>query len=450
MYSKKEIDDFFQNNNGLINFQGKVDDLIFDVLLNIFKSREDIQKLIYIVNKEKHIDILVNDYGLDIRSISNIDRIWNDDYTLEHLSSLHKYKSSSLLKIQLHILSKYESVKNSFKDISPELKETVGFIIENMYNAPHFLGIDVFNFLDIIKDKGRNNRDFIYYFSFNKEYCSFSQKEYPEKDFIDYFDILGKENFLEVYLTERPFSSKNIIQLLKHERLILSDFNIIFNEHRKIVEYKNKPEKVPLFYYLLRNIKDNNILDEKMKFKKEIDLSILNINPQNLFNILRNTSLDNLISFIKALPTEHEELLNIETKIENFFTISLHLLHVLLEKNKTKGLEKNVKDAALIFNDFINYFYENGGNVFYEYNNENSIVRHYMKDYDLLKCLIHSDIMSKSEFLPLKKSMIMKINNSSEFLAILLKHEIIDNEKSYIKDHIISIDSEVIKNKKRM
>jgi len=51
-----------------------------------------------------------------------------------------------------------------------------------------------------------------------------------------------------------------------------------------------------------------------MKFKKEIDLSILNINPQNLFNILRNTSLDNLISFIKAFPAEHEELLNIETK----------------------------------------------------------------------------------------------------------------------------------------
>lgn len=132
------------------------------------------------------------------------------------------------------------------------------------------------------------------------------------------------------------------------------------------------------------------------------------------------------------------------------FTISLHLLHVLLEKNKTKDLEKNIKDAAIFFNDFINYFDENGGNVFYEYNNENSILRRTMKDYNLLKCLIHSDIMSKSQFFLLKKSMIIKINNSSEFVAILLKHEIIQKEKSYIKDHIISIDSEVIKNKKRI
>jgi len=132
------------------------------------------------------------------------------------------------------------------------------------------------------------------------------------------------------------------------------------------------------------------------------------------------------------------------------FTISLHLLHVLLEKNKTKDLEKNIKDAAIFFNDFINYFDENGGNVFYEYNNENSILRRPMKDYNLLKCLIHSDIMSKSQFFLLKKSMIIKINNSSEFIAILLKHEIIQKEKSYIKDHIISIDSEAIKNKKRI
>lgn len=456
MHTNKQIDNFFMRYEKILDFQGKVTDEIFEFLIkNISKKdKEDVPYLIYLVNKKEHIDKLVSEYNLNLKKVHLLDKIWIVDYTEEHLESLKTYDCVSLKKIFTNIISKENKRISNRRNIENKNSEILDFVIKNVKMDSENIGlINPIHYLEIIKSNRDDFKNFIIYFSRSNLENSFSEDIYDKEVFIDYFDIIGKEKFLELYNNERYFKAENIIMLIENNRLKISDFNYLRSESLNGKIEIKEDSFYPAYYELFNGLNNDVVVNKQMKFNENIDISLLDKNIYILFKILRNKKYDEISNFIKVLHNTSNEKFNILIKDKNLFSLFTSNLSNYLSFNfKKQSMENRLNELSYIkdlFHDILElYFKENKDVIIENKNNKNFIDD--INNYDLLEIILDSNIMVCSDYNKLKVSLWNKINTEDDLGYLFLKDKFIKKEKELILNNLDPIEEEKNSLRKRI
>lgn len=304
-------------NENFSPYEKNISDDIFDSLVEYFEiyKKSDLHKLVVLVNSEKQLDKLIENYGLNINEHDICDR-WRDKEKWHLIGSLikHNFNAAELERFALYVLKEYSSMQENLKEnqkIPANLIAGVIHIIKE--DALLKKMCERFNPIDLVLQFNEYNISIepylsIYYDNNNTSY--FSDRIYSEvllKGLVENTGLEKVKNW--VYKDSEShinLSQKNAIIMVKSGQLPYSELNTL-------CENGEKKELFPLYELLFDMVEYIELLaipceQNQFKINPHLDLSLMSKNAtQVIFD--KCLSYDNYFSYVYNLLPDDKYLL---------------------------------------------------------------------------------------------------------------------------------------------
>lgn len=417
-------------NENFSPYEKNISDDIFDSLIEYFEiyKKSDLHKLVVLVNSEKQLDKLIDNYGLNINEHDIYDR-WRDKEKWHLIGSLikHNFNEVELERFALYVLKEYGSMQENLKE-NPKIPANLIAGVIHIIKQDELLKrmCERFNPIDLVLQFNEYNISIEPYLSiyYNNNTSHFSERIYSEVLLKGLVENAGLEKVKDWIYKDGEnhinLSAKNAIIMLKAGFIPYSELNILCEKG------KGKPP-FPLYELLFDMVEHIGLLaipcdENQFRINPQLDLSLMSKNATEII-FDKCLGYDNYFSYVYNLLPSDKYLL----KNDNGHTILHHVANA-----------RNLKVLGSVLRAFI----KRGVPIDIFDNNGKNFVANIHNPEHIFALVTKNKIfnINAPEHIKIKNDLLNREETIQSFASYHVKKVIADKEKIELKE-MLNTDS---------